>query len=142
MPLCLFWKVVIFFSVLLEKSYQNKIFSKSLFSDEPFFTFHNATIKQVKSVYAVSFGEVEKCPPKCFFAKVAQVSWASLNFWHASLMRQPVMGCSGKNVNRISNSLLDEIPKCLPRKIFIWSDLMYISKLITSSKNNAHFQEI
>ena len=102
----------IFFSVLLEKSYQSKIFLQSYLLWWDFFRFHNATIKPAKSVYAVLFGEVWKNALGLvfFFVKVAQVSWASLNFWHASLMRQPVIvGCSGKNVNRISNSLWEEI---------------------------------
>lgn len=102
----------IFFSVLLEKSYQSKIFFTVLSSLMRLFQVsqcNNQTSQ--KCLCSFVWGGLKKCPGfSFFFVKVAQVSWASLNFWHASLMRQPVIvGCSGKNVNRISNSLWEEI---------------------------------
>ena len=102
---------ILFFSVLLEKSYQNKIFLQSYLLWWDFFHVsqcNNQTSQ--KRLCSFVWGGLKKCPGFSFFffVKVAQVSWASLNFWHASLMRQPVIGwCSSKNVNRIC--LWDEI---------------------------------
>ena len=123
----------IFFSVLLEKSYQSKIFFTVLSSLMRLFQVsqcNNQTSQ--KCLCSFVWGGLKKCPGfSFFFVKVAQVSWASLNFWHASLMRQPVIvGCSGKNVNRISNSLWEEINA--KEDFFIWSETSCILRLINS----------